>query len=691
MTINVPSKSYFGSLFGYTAPMIKKILTTFLISFSGMLLLAQQKDDISRYSDSLLHKAKQAGSDSLRIEQYLALSNFWSDRDSVKAYGFINEAKKYMPANNNYYAGLVHFYNAGIIYARDIERAKNEYLKADKRLENYNSRIANRYRARLWNNYGTLLQLQDNDEGFLDILINKALPFATKARDSVLMATDLHNIGILLMNINDYDQADEYYLRAVSILQRYPAANEDRLTVFVNAAKNAIYSRKFMAARRHLDSASIQIKIIPHSFYAPVYYLTEGNYYRSVRQKDRALRNFNTGLRLAAETKDPIANYDLHYGKHSLYMGFREYPLAKRSLDSALNYLDGASLVSHRLNSMKAMSDVEYKLANYQSAYKWLRDYNQLRDTVYDENTALDVIALERKFKAVEKENEILKLKEYTQGQQLLIEQNRRWILILVAGLAVLSLLLYLAWLINKHSRRTLVQAESLHLEKLKSLRQQEKITEYNSMLQGQEKERARIARDLHDGLGGMLAGVKLKLSSISSAELQISPHSSGQIIDVTRQLDHAVDELRRVARNMMPASLLYMGLEPALNDLCKHLSSDTTQIRFEAIGLQEHYGEELSLAVYRIVQELLKNALTHARANEIIVQCTQNERVLYLTVEDDGIGFDEVSASQKEGIGLSNVKNRVDLLNGTIEIESTPGKGASFYMEIPVFIEQEL
>src|SRR5690606_4310904 len=125
------------------------------------------------------------------------------------------------------------------------------------------------------------------------------------------------------------------------------------------------------------------------------------------------------------------------------------------------------------------------------------------------------------KYRSIEKENEILKLKNENQHQQLSLERSKLISVLLVSALLIALLLAFLGWRIYSNKKRTLAQNEILHQQELKSLQQREQITVYNAMLRGQEQERNRIARDLHDGLGGMLAGVKLKLSSIVSKEKQ--------------------------------------------------------------------------------------------------------------------------------------------------------------------------
>ena len=109
----------------------------------------------------------------------------------------------------------------------------------------------------------------------------------------------------------------------------------------------------------------------------------------------------------------------------------------------------------------------------------------------------------------------------------------------------------------------------------------------------------------------------------------------------VIDQLDNSVNELRRIARNMMPESLVSLGLEAALTDVCASFTSDTTHVNFQAFAISPAIAKDTQLTIYRIVQELLTNAIRHAHASQIVVQCSQNGTAFFITVEDNGMGFD--------------------------------------------------
>lgn len=637
------------------------------------------------YADSLLRLAETAASDSLKISRYLELSYFWSDRDTSMAFNYLHQARELMPSDSGFYQGLLHFHAAGIYFDRVIERGKKEYMEAEKYLKRDSSKVAFRFRARLWNNYGALLQRQDQEEEYIDILLHQAIPLAKKAGDSILVANNYQNVALILMNITDYSKADEYFSRAIKSLANYPKANEEKLTAFVNAAKNAIYSRNFQKARPYLDSARVQLNFIPHSLYAPIYYSTSGTFNRHNKNWETALTHLDSGLNLSRSYGDKGMVSLILFEKYLLNKELQEYPSAKANLLEAYEF---SRNISHdRRLHLRELAFIDSKLGQFESAYNWLHQYAVLTDSVFEEDSEIKILELEKKYQSVEKENEILRLKDQNQQQQLSLKENKLLLVVLVSLLLITLLLVFFGWRLNKNKQKTLKQKELLHQQELKSIKQREQLTVYNAMLQGQEQERNRIARDLHDGLGGMLAGVKLKLSSIVSNEKKsnqlIQPDM--EIYKVIQQLDQSVDELRRIARNMMPESLIYMGLEPALTDLCKSLNTEKTAVDFEAFNLGKTHEQALQITVYRIVQELLTNALKHAEANSIMVQCSENENRLYITVEDDGIGFNPETVGLKNGIGLSNIKNRVNLLQGTVEISSKPGEGTTFSIEIPL------
>ena len=195
------------------------------------------------------------------------------------------------------------------------------------------------------------------------------------------------------------------------------------------------------------------------------------------------------------------------------------------------------------------------------------------------------------------------------------------------------------------------------------------------------ETERSRLAKDLHDGLGGLLSGIKLTLNGMGDKGVD---KNELLLAKMNNQLDTAVSEMRRVAHNMMPEALLKFGLGEAIQDYCDSINeSNAVTMKYAQIGSLQGLTQSVEIVLYRIVQELTNNALKHAAAKNIFIQITKHPRGVTVTVEDDGNGFDAAAVSA--GQGLKNVQSRIDYLKGSLDIKSENGNGTSINIEIPV------
>ena len=205
-------------------------------------------------------------------------------------------------------------------------------------------------------------------------------------------------------------------------------------------------------------------------------------------------------------------------------------------------------------------------------------------------------------------------------------------------------------------------------------------------MLKGEEQERTRLAKDLHDGLGGMLSGIKYSMNTMKG-NLIMTPDNAQAFERSMEMLDNSIREMRRVAHNMMPEALVKFGLDTALKDFCNDINqSGALKINYQSFGMESGIIDQTTaITVYRIVQELINNTIKHAGAKEAIVQLTRTNGQLAITVEDDGKGFDTALLQRSKGIGWSNIQNRVDFLKGKLDVKAQPNKGTSVLIEINV------
>jgi signal transduction histidine kinase len=207
----------------------------------------------------------------------------------------------------------------------------------------------------------------------------------------------------------------------------------------------------------------------------------------------------------------------------------------------------------------------------------------------------------------------------------------------------------------------------------------QQKVLE--ATLDSQESERSRVSGDLHDSIGGMLSAVRVGLSALGR-QLP-DPH----LMDAQKQmLDDAIDSVRRISRELMPATLEKFGLVTAVRELCERMQATTQiQIGFVELGESRPVDNRRQLMVYRITQELLNNAFKHSKATYIEVVFNFKEN-LYLIVEDNGIGIDQkqMEESGRKSLGLFNIQSRVQLLSATVTIDRDKKDGSKIIVAVP-------
>jgi len=207
------------------------------------------------------------------------------------------------------------------------------------------------------------------------------------------------------------------------------------------------------------------------------------------------------------------------------------------------------------------------------------------------------------------------------------------------------------------------------------------KLTHLNAVIQGQESERTRIAKDLHDGLGGLLSTVKIHFLTVQQEIESINKLLTFK--KATHMLDDACEEVRRIAHNMMPDALDQLGLSAVILDLSQALEEKGYVVHTQLLNVEDRLPEELEINLYRIIQELVNNIIKYAEATQIIIQLSRDGDKIFLTVEDNGRGFDPIT--KYSGIGLQNIRSRVDFLSGEIDISSQPGDGTSVFISLPL------
>ncbi len=239
----------------------------------------------------------------------------------------------------------------------------------------------------------------------------------------------------------------------------------------------------------------------------------------------------------------------------------------------------------------------------------------------------------------------------------------------LVEILALSGFLAYRVKQIQETSKQLLVE---------KNLVQQQRT---QAVLEAEERERVRIARDLHDGIGQMLAAARMTLGNYLSQKKMDVP----EIQNSLDLLEDSIREVREITHNMMPGSLTKFGLPSALKQFVNKINAlDTLKVDLQVVGIKERLDEKIEMMLYRIVQEIISNIIRHAEATKVSIELIKHDNELILMIEDNGKGFD-IQNIENQGIGLKNIATRVEYLNGYVNFDSTLGHGTSVVVEIPL------
>jgi signal transduction histidine kinase len=243
-------------------------------------------------------------------------------------------------------------------------------------------------------------------------------------------------------------------------------------------------------------------------------------------------------------------------------------------------------------------------------------------------------------------------------------------------GLTMLALRFYM-------KQKLRAQQEEIQKQQITELLNTQEIKSLNAMMDGQEKERKRIAADLHDRIGSSLSAIKLHFTSFAKTT-GVDTENREQFSRVNAMFDNVVKEVRQVSHDLASGVLMKFGVVSALKDLNEGIeSSGNMKVNLYTHGLDERLDHRTEISLYRITQELISNVLKHAQAKEINVHLNRQDGHISLMVEDDGIGFDPKKASG--GIGMRNIRSRVTQAHGTIFFDSSPGKGCTVTIEIPL------
>jgi signal transduction histidine kinase len=361
----------------------------------------------------------------------------------------------------------------------------------------------------------------------------------------------------------------------------------------------------------------------------------------------------------------------------NLKMG--EFDKAIDNINKAINIAFEIGNKSLLMLSYTNIYKVYQKVGNYKQAFHYLLKSKTLSDSIFNIQKTKLISDLEMKYEKEKDQAHILSLKNENLQKNLELNKRTNQRNIFLAGgsgILVISILIFAFY------RQRVKKDKIIADQRIEKLEREKKLLAAKSIVEGQEEERKRIARELHDGLGVLLSTAKMQFKTIEDK----SPGNSEMIKKAAGLLEKASSDVRRISHNMMPGILTKLGLDEAIEDLFDNINDTPgiTAILNITNEEEKRLPENTEIMIYRMVQEMVNNTLKYAGADKVTLDLIYEDETVSLQYSDNGKGFDVEEKLKNKSIGLTSIQSRVNFLGGKLNINSRPGRGTTFFINIP-------
>lgn len=505
----------------------------------------------------------------------------------------------------------------------------------------------------LYINIGACYSYQSNFEKAFEYYYAILQYMLREPSDNYNLIMTYNNISDALIHMEQYDRA-EYYLNLGEQLMLKNKAEDIYGYIWVNMADLAINRKDYQTSAAYLKRALEVAGKYKELDVEQSVYLTEGKYFLATNQPLKAITSLNKALQTSTATYPYYALIAPSYTLGIAFYKAKDYSNAEKVLIKALKKAGDMGIVTDKLEALSTLTSVYLETHRYRQAALLQLDYIKLQDSINGREKIKMTNELEVKYRTAQKDKKIIE-------KELLIEKQKRELDHKNLQMSRTIIVTFIIFAIGI----------ALYI----SLKAKNKIVALKAQMEGEENERSRIARELHDGIGGQLAVIKMILSSWpDDKKMQVIP-----------LLNDASEQVRQTAHNLTPDFVKDTALEAALTLYVETLNHSFPEL---AIDLHIYCNLDITdystkLSIYRMLQEVLQNIINHAKATIAVVQIFEQQGRLKLLIEDNGVGFE--SNKLKRGLGLINLEARVKMMHGKVQINSAPGRGTTINIELNI------
>lgn len=478
-----------------------------------------------------------------------------------------------------------------------------------------------------YNNIGVVYSAMENYSKSLEYY-KKALEIDLKNNLTYSLARDYNNLGVIYSMQKNWDTALIYYDRAFELHQKY-GITDGLLDVLGNLSILNLQTKNFQKAAYYIEKTKI----------------------------------------IADERGDVEQLVNLYINLGALYLEQKNYANSLIFFDNAKQLAARSGLIKAEIDIYKSLSEVYERNGNTRKAFDFFKKYISLKDSLLSEKTKNEVAQIESKYLIAIKEQQIQLLNEENKVKEIELlrqkENRRNQIYIFTAGIIVVVLISVFIYQRYRIKQKNLMRQTLAEQQKLRFI----------IVIEALEKERIRFAQDLHDSLGQILSTARLNISGIE--EYVENSNKSRKIYDnIIALVDEACHEIRNISHNIMPSTLIRLGLVPALRDLVRKINeAQQLKVELDVDDTISRYNDTIEIAIFRIFQEMLNNILKHSGASKICIFFSQANNLTRIEFTDDGVPIDLKQVEMATGIGWQNIYSRITMLNGTISITSNINK----------------
>jgi two-component system, NarL family, sensor kinase len=516
-----------------------------------------------------------------------------------------------------------------------------------------------------------------NDWENAQLNYQKAIMENEKAKDSSGTALAYLDMAYIFSDVNDWVNASIVLKRSTNYLNENSKKNY-QIGIYSSLAEAYSRLNRLDESKIYLRKSDSLLHLFSDAGSKTFYFIAKGEYLLSAKKYPDALAATLSSIAYARQWGDSAFVAKAMENMGRTYMALGKYDEAASWLIWSNDIEVKYDYMPQRKTTLKQMFQL---FKNNNQAQKALAVANELF-TISDSLAIVQNnnrrIIMDAVFESENKEKKITVLEQEKELQQLRLRQKNTFNYILMASVTTLMIISLLSY-------RNYKQKQKLQQLRINELETEKQLTATEAVLKGEEQERTRLAKDLHDGLGGLLSGVKFSLSNMKD-KLLITPDNMAVFERSLDMIDTSIKELRRVAHNMMPEILTKFGLDEAVKEYCNTINATKLlRVKYQSLGMDSRLNNSTEIIVYRIVQELLNNIMKHAAATEVFVQLIRDHDRLNIVLEDNGKGFEIASLENSKGAGWVNIRSRVEYLKGRLDIHSVAGKGTLVNIEFNV------